>query len=569
METMRAALAALGAVMALWTGGAARAAEPLPAMTVVLTPVAAGGRIERLEVDMTVQAPRVAAGQPLLRMPTFVVGVPTAAYDARAISARDDQGELPLTIEDEPPTPTGHYRRWLPARATSGDVRLRYGTAPRVVDAKTRNGPLFDLRSEAGGVVGAGIYFLAPPAGEQRYRLSLRWNLDRVPTGWRGVSSFGEGPRTAEATSEMLGFSYFAAGPVRSEPAEVDTAFALYWLATPPFDTAGLARDIRQLYDHMARFFDDSGAPYRIFVRGNPYPAGGGTAGNRSFMFGYGVGGQTSSGDDLQMLLAHEITHNWPRMNVGEHGETAWYSEGTAEYYSVLLARRAGVIDLAKFQRVINEHAAGYYTNPFLALSNVEVGKRFWQDARAQRVPYGRGFMYLARVDALLRAKTAGRQSLDDLVRQVLRRQRAGEKVGNPEWVAMVTAILGDDARKDFDAMVAGERLEIPPNSFGPCFAPAAKREVPFDLGFDEMRLASVNGLRSDSGAARAGLADGDEIVRMTPIREVKNDPAKTISVTYRRGGEERTVSFLPRSAGVPSTEWRRVEGVADAECKL
>ncbi|MDN3922545.1 hypothetical protein [Roseateles violae] len=502
-------------------------------------------------------------------MPTFVVGVPTAAYDAKAISARDDLGELQLTTEDEPPTPTGKYRRWLPVRATAGDVRFHYGAAPRIVDAQTRNGPLFDLRSEAGGVIGSGVYFIAAPPGDETYRLSLAWDLSKVPAGWRGVSSFGEGRKSELVTSETLAFSYYAAGPINSVPEKADAAFALYWLATPPFEPIGLSRDIQQLYTYMSRFFEDEGAPYRIFVRGNPYPAGGGTALNRSFMLGYGTDGQTSSGGDTQMILAHEVTHNWLRFNRGEHADTAWYSEGMAEFYAVLLARRAGVISLDKFERVVSEHASDYYTNPYVGLPNPEVGKKFWQDPRAQRVPYGRGFMYLARVDALVRAQTNNKRSLDDLALEVLRRQRSGAKVGNEEWVQMVAETLGPAAKKDFDAMVGGERIEIPGNSFGPCFAPQTVTERPFELGFDEYKLAAVTGLRPDTEAAKSGLANADEIVSMSPIRQSKEDPAKSMTITFRRAGAEHTVSYLPRGAEVVSARWRRVPGVPDAECNL
>ncbi|SEK87512.1 Predicted metalloprotease, contains C-terminal PDZ domain [Roseateles sp. YR242] len=547
------------------------AAEP-PALDVVLTPQVQEGRIVRLDVDMRLSAPAIDAGKTIVRAPVVLVGTPMAAYPAEAIRANDEKGELTLTASEEPATPTGTYRRWTADRATVGDVRLRYGTAPRVVNAETRNGPLFDLRSEAGGIIGSGNYFYALPESRAPHRVSLHWDLSKAPAGWRGVWSLGEGDQTAVIPPDTLAFSFYAAGPVQSKPqAQLSptSPFAFYWLSPPPFDPIQLATDTEKLYKFMSKFFEDAGGSYRVFVRGNPYKAGGGTALAKSFMFSYGVTGETASGGDEQMLLAHEMAHNWPRLDGDEHALTAWYTEGTAEYYSTLLALRAGAISLDKFLKLANEKADDYYTNPYRTLSNAEAGKKFWQDARAQRVPYGRGFMYFARLDALLRASSKGKKRLDDLVLAVQRAQRRGGKVGLEEWDRMVTKALGAAGRKDFDAMVAGERIEMPPTTFGPCFKPVASTAAPFELGFDDMRLGAVSKLVEGSAAAKAGLKEGDRIVDLTPLREVRENATAHMALTVERDGQLLKVDYLPRGTAVPSVQWARVTTVPDTACKL
>lgn len=552
---------------------AALAASAPPALDVVLAPHATPGQpavVDRLDVMLHIGAPAIAAGKALLRMPLTIVSTPTAAYPASSIHASDAAGPLALVAVDEAPTPTGTYRRYETQRATRGDVVVRYATPPRAVDAQTRNGPLFDLRTQPGGVMGAGVYFLALPqnAGGAPYRMSLKWDLDGMPKGARGIWSGGEGPQSLVAPSDVLAFSFYAAGAVQSEPATGTSDFGLYWLAKPPFEIAPLAAGLRTLYGSMAAFFNDAGAPYRIFIRANPYPAGGGTALAKSFMFGYGVNGETAS-TDLQMLLAHEMTHNWPRLTDDDHASTAWYTEGMAEYYSAILTLRAGVIGQAKFLEVINDRATGYATNPYRDLSNAAVGAKFWVDARAQRVPYGRGFMYLARVDAQLRAATGNAYSLDDVVKEILARQKRGEKAGIAEWLALVTAKLGEGARTEYQAMADGQPQVPLATGFAPCYRPVQVQVRPFDLGFDEMRLGQATGVRAESTAFAAGVREGDKILSLTSMQAVKADPALAMHMTVQRGAVQVNIDYLPRADAVPAWQWERVPGVPDTACKL
>lgn len=113
----------------------------------------------------------------------------------------------------------------------------------------------------------------------------------------------------------MLAFTYYAAGPMQRFPAD-GGPFALYWFAEPPFDLPAVAADISAWFAQAWRLFRDPGGSYRVFVRANPYPAGGGTALRRSFMFGWGIDRPVSAAE-LQGLLAHEITHNCPRLDGG------------------------------------------------------------------------------------------------------------------------------------------------------------------------------------------------------------------------------------------------------------
>ena len=551
-----------------WYQGRSTEGTP-PKLDVVLTPGSVGDKITRIDVKMTIEAPGLAGGQKLLRMPTTLVSIPTAGYEDGDIIASDDKGTLVLTSVDEESTPTGVYRHWIIDRATVGDVEVRFGTAPREVNSTTRNGPLFDIRDQGNGFMGSGVYFFALPATKNPFSISMAWDLSKSPEGTRGIWSLGEGAQNVVSPVDTLAFSYYAVGPVKSIPEKRNDSFGIYWLTKTPFNMDKLAVNIKNLYDYMATFFNDEDAPYRVFVRSNPHPGGGGSALAKSFMFGFGTDGETAKSGP-QMLIAHEMAHNWPRLNGGEpHAETAWYTEGNAEFYSALLALRAGVIDLDKFLSEINSNAVGYYTNPYIKLANKDAGKIFWNDARAQKVPYGRGFMYLVQVDAQIRSKSNGKRSLDDLVKSILERQNKGEKIGLSEWKEILVTELGGGAAQEFEDMISGKFIVPSANSFGPCFSFKRDDQKAFELGFDRMSLGKVKGLIPNSEAAKSGVRENDIIIKKTPLKALRGDPKKMMEITVQRDGKEYMIKYSPYGTKVPAWQWVRNTDISEDQCGL
>src|SRR5262249_28406790 len=148
---------------------------------------------------------------------------------------------------------------------------------------------------------------------------------------------------------------------------------------------------------------------------------------------------------------------------------------------------------------------------------------------------YGRGFMYLARVNAEIRAHSNGARSLDDLVLEILARQRRDEHVGLEAWNNLVAAELGDGARAEFQDMAAGGMVMPPENAFAPCFHPVQTSYRPFDLGFDDFRMGAVTNLENGSAAAAAGVREGDVIQSFTPLNTLQNDPNAEMHLELQR----------------------------------
>ena len=565
MVTPRLA-AAFAAAIAL--AGPAAAQGPPPKLDLTLTPRPAE---HVLAVRMVLQHPDFKAGDGLVHLPLTLVGIPSARYDGAALTARDEAGPIPLAQSEEAPTPQGTYRRWSVGRATQGDVTISFDAPPRAVSAATNNGPLFDLREEAGAFLGAGVGFLATPVRSGPWRVHLAWDLSQSPAGSRGVWSYGDGAVDIVLPSEALEFSYYAGGALKRYPSEPAGRFGYYWATDPPFDPADLAQRIQALYAYMSGFFGDTSSSYRVFARSNPYLGAGGTSLAHSFMFGY-HGPSKPTADSLQLLIAHEMAHTWPAMQ-GEHGDTAWYSEGTAEYYSLALSWRAHAISLDKVIATLNERADAYYTNPFRALSNPEAAKKFWTDPIAQTVPYGRGWLYLVQTDAQIRKASGGKRSLEDVVKDLYRRQTAKQPYGIPQWLELVGRELGPaKARAGYDRMASGGLMVPPKDAFAPCLTVVRHDARPIELGFARASLNDdrvVRDLVPGSTADKAGVRNGDAITAMSDFDKVRRDETLPFTLTLRRNGSETTVSYLPRGPAEEGWRWARNRKAPASACRF
>lgn len=427
-------------------------------MKVTICPVWGKDTVRELGISVEADA-ETEPGGILFRFQKETVTIPFCPI--RGLRVEDDQGEIPYSEEEKQEYPVV-FRCLLAKRRTEGRIRISYILSPRDMTGVDHYGPYFDLRSEDGGVNGAGVTCM-PLLPEGVYRISLKWDMDRMPEGARGVWSFGEGDQVRTAKAEQLLYSFYAVGMVQSV---ADERFGFYWFGTPPFDVKKAAENVRHMYGVMAAFFEDPGSEgYRVFARKDPFDKSGGTALARSFLFGYNDTTKTTV-ESLQNLLAHEMVHNWPHMDDAPYGSCTWFTEGTAEFYSVMLPLRGGIVSLEETQSQIQERTDQYFTNPTIGLSNEEAAKLFWSDRRTQRISYGRGFFFLANVDCRIRRATEGARSVDDVVKPLTAMYLSGTSGTNEDFIRLVQEVSGLDIRDEFSAMESGALLIPDPDSF-------------------------------------------------------------------------------------------------------
>ena len=210
----------------------------------------------------------------------------------------------------------------------------------------------------------------------------------------------------------------------------------------------------------------------------------------------------------------------------------------------------------------LNSTAARYYTNIMINVPNEDVPAGFWRDTRIRVLPYDRGSLYFAALNADIQAATNGDLSLDDLVREMLSDRRADIPLTEAHWREKLEAVLGEDGIADFDAMLAGGEVQPPSDAFGPCFQRVTKPLRRYNLGFDPDvlldRPREVYGLIPGSEADKAGLRDGDVILHSFSQDGMQGDQDAWLQIRIDRDGEELTLRYQPRGETVDAYQWEK-----------
>ena len=260
-------------------------------------------------------------------------------------------------------------------------------------------------------------------------------------------------------------------------------------------------------------------------------------------------------------------------LDEGQGLSSSWYAEGLAVYYERVLPWRAALLSTADFLADLNKTAGRYYTDRLNDTPNSRIAARFWADTRVRVLPYDRGSLYFAQLNAELRSSSHGPRSLDDLVLRMIDRRRRGSAVDESAWVALIREALGERGVAQFRAMLNGKLIVPASGAFGPCFERATAPLRRYQLGFDSRVLMEpariVRGLIPASAAARAGLRDGDRIVKPVPQDAIQADQGATLTLLIERNGETFPITYLPRGAVVRAYQWRRRPAVSDRACGL
>ncbi len=270
-----------------------------------------------------------------------------------------------------------------------------------------------------------------------------------------------------------------------------------------------------------------------------------------------------------------------------------WIAEGITNYYGHLMQRRAGIWNDAKFFKELNDQITGVENAPGSKLMSAEessLSAPFMDDApHAQQTNlantsisyYPKGEVLGLALDLLIRGKTKGKASLDDVMRRLyeqlyLKSPNAtyylrGRGYTPEDFEQMVSRVAGEDMSDFFKRHVRG--VEPPPYEeafavVGLRFIAEARQPVSVGIAWDETDAANikVSSVRSGSPAADAGLQVGDLINSFDGARVTSTNFLKTLS-RYKPGDrvplavmrDRRRISFTI-TLGAPQLFDYRIE---------
>jgi len=312
--------------------------------------------------------------------------------------------------------------------------------------------------------------------------------------------------------------------------------------------------------------------------------------------------GETGQPRDYQRFLAlasHEYFHSWHvkrikpaafmpyRLDRRNHTRLLWVFEGVTSYYQDLLLLRSGVIGAAAYLQKLGEMLTRVYRMPGrFRQSLAEASFDAW-DVLYRPEPhhpntsisyYTKGAMVALALDLKLRLDTAGRTSLDDVVRELWRRYGA-LGVGVPEdgFEQLAAEVSGLDLSGFFASAVRGTEdpplrellaefavaLELRPTAGADDRggAPRAANGEPLSLGIstrDREHGLELTNVLDGGPAERAGLNPGDVLIALDRLRVTSRNLARRlarfesgerVTATVFRGDELIEVGLVLRPA--------------------
>ncbi len=305
-----------------------------------------------------------------------------------------------------------------------------------------------------------------------------------------------------------------------------------------------------------------------------------------------GALGEGNTYEETLDTAAHEFFHVWnvKRLRPAELGpwdftrpantRDLWIAEGITNYYGHLMQRRAGIWNDAKLFSAISEQIGDIENSPGSKLMSTEESSLvapFIDDAtHAQQTNlsntaisyYPKGETIAVVLDLLIRAKTNGSASLDDVMRRMydefyLKSPNAtyylrGRGYKPEDFVRVSSAVAGDDLTDFFKRYVRG--VEALP--YERAFAQVGLRFVrepraPVTVGItadgEEKTKFRIADVRPDSPASQAGLQQDDVIsllggIRLTPANLAKKGsrykPGDRVPLGVQRGEKKLNLTI-------------------------
>jgi predicted metalloprotease with PDZ domain len=287
-----------------------------------------------------------------------------------------------------------------------------------------------------------------------------------------------------------------------------------------------------------------------------------------------GALGEQGVYEDTLGTVSHEFFHVWnvKRLRPFELGpwdftrpvstRGLWVAEGFTNYYGHLMLRRAGIWDDKRFLNREAQTIRGIESAQGSQLMSAEessLSAPFIDDAPHAQLTnlentaisyYPKGELIGMVMDLLIRGRTKGKSSLDDVMRRMYDEfyvkapngsyYLRGRGYHTEDLERVVIEIAGEEFRDFFQRHVRSVEVLPYDEAFGYAGLRVVKTQAkePFNAGLSvvfEGETAIIENVRNDSPAENAGLQKNDEIVSLGGKKVVKDSWLKTLA-RYKKG---------------------------------
>jgi predicted metalloprotease with PDZ domain len=245
-------------------------------------------------------------------------------------------------------------------------------------------------------------------------------------------------------------------------------------------------------------------------------------------------------------LISHEYFHTWqvkrlkPREFVPydltreNHTELLWFFEGFTSYYDDLLLARAGLVDAARYAKLLSKTVQNVAATPGRKLSSAAQAsmdawlKYYRPDENTPNATvsyYAKGALVALCLDLTLRSE--GHTTLDEVMRALWARCVPVNDTDRPMSEDDLRAVLRELGGRSFDAELDAwvhGTAELPLEPLLKRFGLLMRHDPPTLAQRLGVRAADAPGgiqikaVLSGGPAQAAGLAPGDELLAITPL---------------------------------------------------
>jgi predicted metalloprotease with PDZ domain len=405
-----------------------------------------------------------------------------------------------------------------------------------------------------------------------------RLKLGALPVGWQVATSMRSAGRN---TFEAAGYDELVDHPVelgrfwrgRFEAHGVPHEFVVAntW---PQFDGERLLADARRICEAQIAFWHGAPgqrgatpAPFERYVfllnatedgyGGLEHRASTALIAARRDLPRVGQSGTTDGYVKLLGLISHEYFHTWnvKRLRPAEfarfdysrenYTQLLWFFEGFTSYYDDLLLLRAGLIDEARYVKLLSTTLAGVTGTPArqvqtVAQSSFDAWVKYYRGD--ENTPnstvsyYTKGSLVALALDLALR--DGGKASLDDLMLALWQRSSGGP-VSEDDILQALQQLGGRAIARQLHGWVHGlGDLPLKPllQQVGIEWkeeAPSLSAQLGLRLAESPLAGVHVKSVLRDGAAERAGVSPGDELLAVNGWRVRRLDDAQA----WVRGG--------------------------------